>query len=71
MTTYTVAWFIEIDADSPEDAARRALEIHRDPASIATFFEVKKRGPNTLIDVANFIESNGYATIDGAPADDE
>jgi spore germination protein YaaH len=37
---YTVSWTIELDADTPEDAARQALEIHRDPDSWATHFVV-------------------------------
>lgn len=40
MTTYTVAWHIDIDADTPTAAARRALAIHRNPQSIAVVFEV-------------------------------
>jgi len=40
MKTYTVRWEIDVDADSPEAAARQALEIQRDPESIATVFEV-------------------------------
>jgi hypothetical protein len=38
---YRVIWTIDLNADSPEDAARQALAIHRDPESIATHFEVK------------------------------
>ena len=34
-------WTIELDAESPEDAARKALDIHRDAASWATHFEVR------------------------------
>jgi len=37
---YTVTWRIEVDADSPEHAARTALEMQRDPDSLATHFEV-------------------------------
>jgi len=40
---YRVIWTIDIDADSPEDAARKALAIHRDPNSWATHFEVRDR----------------------------
>ncbi|MDN5896871.1 hypothetical protein BSP109_02182 [Brevibacterium sp. Mu109] len=40
MTTYSVAWLIDIDADTPTAAARRALAIHRNPESIAVVFEV-------------------------------
>jgi len=37
---FLVAWEIDIDADSPESAARRALEIQRDPESTAVVFDV-------------------------------
>lgn len=38
---YTVTWEIQIDADSPEQAAREAFAIQRAPESIATCFEVQ------------------------------
>ena len=38
---YHVTWTIDLDAESPEDAAREALRIHRDPDSWATHFEVR------------------------------
>jgi hypothetical protein len=41
MTQYCVRWEIELEADSPMDAAQEALRIHRDPESIATIFEVR------------------------------
>lgn len=41
---YKVQWGIEIEADSPQDAARQALAIQRDPASIATVFTVTTPG---------------------------
>ncbi|MDD1626883.1 MAG: hypothetical protein LUQ26_05320 [Methylococcaceae bacterium] len=41
MTEYNVKWEIELDASSPEEAAKFALAIHRDPESTATVFEVK------------------------------
>ena len=38
---YTVVWEINgVDATSPEDAAKKALEIQRDPESIALVFRV-------------------------------
>jgi hypothetical protein len=40
VTDYIVTWVIDIEADSPEEAARLALEIQRDPDSIATYFTV-------------------------------
>ncbi len=44
MKTYTVRWVIQVDADSPEAAAREALSVQRDPASIATVFDVQPIG---------------------------
>lgn len=40
MRTYRVTWEIELDAETPEDAAREALEIQRNPDSTATVFKV-------------------------------
>jgi hypothetical protein len=40
MTWYRVEWNINVEAENPEDAVRQALEIQRDPESIATVFEV-------------------------------
>jgi len=40
---YLVKWEIEIDADSPREAAQKALAIQRDPNSIATVFAVENR----------------------------
>ena len=49
MTMYRVTWEIDIEADDAIDAARQALEIHRDPDSIATVFSVQEYGtPNGI-----------------------
>jgi hypothetical protein len=40
MNEYTVTWKISLEADTPELAARLALDIMRDPDSIATQFTV-------------------------------
>lgn len=40
---YRVVWEIDIDADSPEEAAQKALHIQRNPGSIATVFETTPR----------------------------
>ena len=37
---YHVMWEIDIKADSPEEAARIALDIQRNPESAATVFTV-------------------------------
>jgi hypothetical protein len=41
---YDVRWDIELEASSPQEAAAIALAIHRDPASIATNFQVRPAG---------------------------
>jgi hypothetical protein len=41
---YRVVWEIDIEADSPREAAAEALRIQRDPQSIATVFEVMPEG---------------------------
>jgi hypothetical protein len=38
---YKVTWEIEIDAETPEEAAKTAAKIQRDPESIATIFKVE------------------------------
>ena len=40
MKTYNLKWEIDIEAETPEEAVQRALEIQRDSQSIATVFEV-------------------------------
>ena len=37
---YHVTWDIDIDAENPVEAARKALAIQRNPESIATVFSV-------------------------------
>ena len=47
-----VHWEIDIDADSPVEAARQALAIQRRPDSIATFFTVVvPDGRKTTVDL--------------------
>lgn len=48
MSEYRVIWEIDIEAETAEDAARQALEIQRNPESIATVFGVAKRLPGGL-----------------------
>lgn len=40
---YEVTWTIEIDANSFDDAAIIALDIQRDPNSVATHFQVRNK----------------------------
>lgn len=60
MPTYFVSWEIDIDADSPREAAEKALAIQRDPESTATVFQVLEH------DTENDME-----TIDPAADEDE
>lgn len=46
MPEYRVTWDIDIEADSPEEAAKKALEIQRRPDSIATVFDVQRKLPD-------------------------
>ncbi len=39
-------WAIDIDAETPEQAARKARTIQRDPKSIATVFDVCEFDPD-------------------------
>lgn len=41
MNSYRVEWTMDIEADSPEEAARKALAVQRNPESIATVFDVQ------------------------------
>ncbi len=40
MPEYRVKWEVDLIANSPEDAARQALEIQRDLGSVASVFTV-------------------------------
>lgn len=51
MSEYRVKWEIDIEAESPEEAARIALDIQRDPDSIATAFDVTNRFNDTTTHV--------------------
>lgn len=52
LRSYRVSWVIELDAESPVEAAALALEIQRDPESIATVFEVQEvAGPSGQVDL--------------------
>lgn len=51
--TYRVVWEMDIEAESPREAAERALEIQRDCASIANVFRVYEKDDleGTLVDL--------------------
>lgn len=54
MKTWIVKWEIEVDAENELEAAMKAREIQRDPASIATVFEVEEYQDVTLVDLSDF-----------------
>jgi hypothetical protein len=57
MTTYSVNWRIDIEAGSPVEAARQALEIHRDSNSTATVFDIYDEDGNcTRVDLLEIEE---------------
>jgi hypothetical protein len=61
MAEYLVTWEINLNAESPLEAARKALTIHRDPKSTATVFVVTdEEGETKQID----LEEEGYVSIE-------
>lgn len=52
---YHITWSIDIDADSPREAAELALKIQRDTESLATWFSVN----DELINLADFGDGDG------------
>jgi hypothetical protein len=44
MTEYQVTWAIDVEANSPQEAATKARTIQQDPTSIAHVFEVADHG---------------------------
>ena len=51
MPNYTVNWAINIDADTPEEAARNARDVQLRPDSIATVFTVAADGRAVAVDL--------------------
>lgn len=51
MNDYIVRWEIDIEAENPQNAARQALAIHRNPESIATVFIVEDKANKDTISV--------------------
>ena len=56
MNAYRVSWFIDVEAQTPMDAAREALAMQRDPESIATVFTVQDLSGAVCVDAAEGIE---------------
>lgn len=59
MPLYRVNWDIDINADSPREAAEKALQIQRDIESTATHFSVVSSQDNDFtVDYIDFYEGN-------------
>lgn len=61
MTHYVARWEIDVYADSPADAVWHALDIQRNPESIATIFEVIDSDARESWDDALTVEINEEA----------
>ena len=56
MTEYSVSWEIMLEAACPEDAAREALNIQRDPDSLALCFVVCNADMCEFIDLLGEVD---------------
>ena len=61
MPTYFVSWEIDIDANSPREAAKRALEIQRNPQSTATQFYIQEHDTDERVSI-DFLEEQEALT---------
>jgi hypothetical protein len=50
-TNYLVTWEIEMEAETPREAAKKALEIMQDPESIGTVFKVVDAEGEHVVDL--------------------
>lgn len=66
MPIYDVVWRIQIDAETPREAAEQALRIHRDPNSIATVFEIRRENISCVLDNGEFEEID-LCKVGGTP----
>ena len=55
---YTVIWEIDIEANSPKEAAEQALKIQRDSSSDAVYFTIREQlsGNEVAIDLLDRID---------------
>ena len=69
MNSYRVSWEIDIDADTPREAAQKALDIQRDKESIATVFDVTgESGSQSRVDLLECDEDNTGPAADEVTA---
>ena len=73
MAEYHVVWRVEIDADSPEEAAREARAMQMDPDNEAACFEVFKgfacdaRGNHEEVAFIDLMQLDGDTADGGEP----
>ena len=65
---FRVGWHIDVDAETPQDAARKALKIQRDPNSIATVFHVSKHVEEIKIDLQQRVRPTQPPPAEGGPS---
>jgi hypothetical protein len=65
MPEYLVSWDIDIEADTPAEAATKSLIIQRDPNSTAISFTVKDKHDNniTIIDLCDDLRDYPWQLI--------
>ena len=56
MSMYRVTWVIDLETDSPQEAAEAALRIQRDTDSTATVFHVEQQFGSKGLVTKNFGE---------------
>lgn len=56
MTEYRVTWTIDVDGETPEDAAREARKIQLDPQSTATVYQVTPHQLGARTEVIDLID---------------
>lgn len=59
MHEYTVTWVIDISADDPEEAARKARAMLLNPESVADVFEVFETGGDGRVTDVDLSELDG------------
>ena len=60
MPEFTVIWEIDIEAETHEEAARKARAIQLDPASVADVFEVHHPMPGVMSKRVDLSELNDH-----------
>lgn len=66
MSEYLVVWAVELDAESADDAARKARSMQRGLHTTATIFEVTEK----CLD-CNFYHKDDAVEVDLMPKEDE